>query len=74
MACSYNSGVYRLRCRSSISQASGQRLMFYVYVRDTRGKGGRLFGRPVGSFVLTGACKSNPGRAGYLSSWMCICL
>ena len=32
---------------------------------------------PDGSFVSTGACNlevpgSNPGRAGYLSSWLCI--
>ena len=33
---------------------------------------------PDGSFVSTGTCNlevtgSNPGRAGYLSSWLCIC-
>ena len=32
---------------------------------------------PDGSFVSTGACNlevpgSNPGRAGYMSSWLCI--
>ena len=37
----------------------------------------RSLAGPAGSFVSTGACNpeipgSNPGRAGYLSSWLCI--